>query len=119
MTFFSFLNRLIHHRQIVIPIIGHRIAWRFGGGQGIWLGFAFVPAFEFVGFAVCLIGVRQSTSLFEGEVIAGHWCFLVLGKTCWRRDSYAVSIYELLGDLFPSDYVIKCFSVRCSAIKSV
>ena len=100
-------------------IIGHRIAWRFGGGQGIWLGFAFVPAFEFVGFAVCLIGVWQSTALFEGEVITGHWCFLVLGKTRWRCNSYAVSIYELLGDLFPSDYVIKCFSVRCSAVKAV
>ena len=51
------LNLLIHHRQIII-VISHRIAWCFSRGQGVWLGFAFVPTFELVGFATCCVGVR-------------------------------------------------------------
>ena len=59
------LNLLIHHRQIIIIVISHRIAWCFGGGQGVWLGFAFVPTFELIGFAVCLIGIWQGATLFK------------------------------------------------------
>ncbi len=108
-------NLFIHHIQIIIIVISHRIAWCFGGGQGVWLGFAFVPAFEFVGFAVaCFVSVWQGATLFEGESIAGHWCFFVLRETCWRCNGYAVSIYELFGDLFTGDFVVHgLFEVLC------
>ena len=77
----KFCSFLIHNVQIVIIIIGHRIAWRFGGGQGIWLGFAFVPTFELVGLTTCCVSVWQGATLFKGVWVTVNYCLFPLRKS--------------------------------------
>ncbi len=92
---------LIHHIQIVIIVISHRIAWCFGGGQGVWLGFAFVPTFELIGFAVaCFVGIWQGFGTGVREVIARNACLLTLSETSWRCDFGTCGIDEVFGDFF-------------------
>ncbi len=92
-------NLLIHHIQIIIIIISHRIAWRFGGGQGVWLGFAFVPTFELIGFAVaCFISLWQGATLFKGVWVTIDNGLFPLREACWWRDFSAVVVHEVFGD---------------------
>ena len=103
---FQNLNLLIHHIQIIIIIISHRIAWCFSRGQGVWLGFAFVPAFELIGFAVCLIGIWQGATLFKSVRFTINNRSLSLCESWWWCNFLSVTINKILIKLFVINIII-------------
>ncbi len=83
-------------------IVSDGITWCFRRFQGCLVG-TFVPAFEFVGLAACLVRIWQGFGTGVLEVIARNTCLLSLRETCWRCDFSARGINEVFGDFFVGD----------------